>query len=168
MNPCFSNPCKFGEDCIPSNDGTMSYVCESFCDRMKPCNNNSQCIYLKENNTFTCRCLNGASSCDSNSNTDINYMTTSTMIGSLFTTNLYEEKTTQFEPKSISNDAVDLPKIPNVDTKSQSSDIPKFGFNYENVKFKSLDPFLLLLVQINLFISLSYIYCYQWAWWLLS
>ena len=138
MNPCLSNPCKIGEDCIQSNDGTMSYVCESFCDRMKPCNNNSQCIYSKENNTFTCRCLNGASSCDPNS--DLNYMTTSTMIGSLSSSSsLWPEQTTQqFEPKSISNDVVDLPKTPNVDTKSQSSDIPKFGFNYENVFFEFL------------------------------
>jgi hypothetical protein len=106
---------------------------------MKPCNNNSQCIYLKENNTFTCRCLNGASSCDSDV---ISFMTTSTMTGSLLSTNLLPEQTTQqFEPKSIPNDVIDFPKTPNVDTKSQSSDIPKFGFNYENVEFYILINF---------------------------
>ena len=33
---------------------------------MKPCNNNSECIYFKENNTFYCKCQNGASECEDN------------------------------------------------------------------------------------------------------
>jgi hypothetical protein len=109
----------------------MSYVCESFCDRMKPCNNNSQCIYSSVNNTFTCRCLNGASNCDSSineNNNNIVYSVTSTM-SSIDSSTILTEQTTAFLPKFISNDA----KVPQIDTKSQSGDIPKFGINYENV-----------------------------------
>lgn len=37
----------------------------NICERIRPCNENSECIYSRENNTFYCRCLNGAAGCDS-------------------------------------------------------------------------------------------------------
>ena len=115
FDPCLSNPCGIGEDCMQSTDGTLAYVCVSstnFCERMKPCNNNSECIYTKENNTFYCRCLNGASNCDS-------------VIGIDVTVSLATPA-----PKQI--DRGDLVKSVQADTKPQA-DIPKLGFNFENV-----------------------------------
>ncbi len=136
MNPCLSNPCKIGEDCIQSNDGTMSYVCENFCDRMKPCNNNSHCVYSRENNTFTCHCFNGASNCDSNK-----IETTYAPITASSTIML---QSTILVPKLVSNQEVDTYKTSHIDTKFQSSEIPKFGLNYENVisKIIYLNEFL--------------------------
>lgn len=67
-DPCDSSPCGIDEDCVISTtDISRNYLCVkavNFCERMRPCNNNSECIYYKKNNTFYCRCLNGASNCD--------------------------------------------------------------------------------------------------------
>jgi hypothetical protein len=67
-DPCDSSPCGHDEDCLISTaDLGKQYVCVksiNFCERMKPCNNRSECIYFKKNNTFYCRCLNGATSCN--------------------------------------------------------------------------------------------------------
>jgi hypothetical protein len=129
INPCYSNPCKLGEDCVSSNDGTMSYICmptlNNICETMKPCNKNSECIYISENNTFYCKCLNGAETCEDSASLD-----TSTWSSEV--TNAVEP----IEKKSGSNEgetsASDLTNTAQGDAKSQS-DIPKFGFNYENV-----------------------------------
>jgi hypothetical protein len=129
---------------------------------MKPCNNRSECVYFKKNNTFYCRCLNGATSCDHDdvttekpvtnkkafsSNTNVankkkheklsdkhdkatyeivesNIQGTST--GVVFTWQVnYTAGLTSTAPKEIV-------RISNAESKV-SSEIPKFGFNYDNV-----------------------------------
>ena len=55
-----SSPCEPGKKCEKTLGGTKGYECSSeydFCEQMKPCNNNSRCVYSKEKKTFHCKCL---------------------------------------------------------------------------------------------------------------
>lgn len=153
LNPCSVNPCKSNEECMLTNEGGLGdkFVClPNFCERMKPCNLNSECIYSKENNTFFCRCLNGAASCDelTETNVDPTFKTMSDR-GSTDATPL---SSAAFSSSSSSSSEVptlnsnesnpDLSSSLTIedseantaqgDTKPQS-DIPKIGFNLDNV-----------------------------------
>jgi hypothetical protein len=196
-DPCESSPCGHDEDCIISTaaalDTGRTYVCVksiNFCERMKPCNNRSECIYFKKNNTFYCRCLNGATSCDvddppppkrtSTTTTTTSTWTTltsTTTVGYIITVNnapqghkkqpsslvskKKHEKITEFnkgayeifesngaEPAHSTTSSAftwqfnlttgtttrdkDFIRVANAESKA-NSEIPKFGFNYENV-----------------------------------
>ena len=167
MNPCYSNPCKNTEECIQSNEAASNYVCvPNFCERMKPCNVNSECIYSKENNTFFCRCFNGASSCDELTTVDTNFETPKNI------ENIFKTMNDKVSFTSSSGDLADSSTIltslsaelstslnVNNDDSSSSltvedsdakaaqpdnkpqSDIPKIGFNLDNV-FSILFKFL--------------------------
>ena len=149
-----------------SNEGGLSntYVClPNFCERMKPCNLNSECVYSKENNTFFCRCLNGAATCDdllpgdnvinnepiennvenvlkklSDKATDI-----SVSSSSAFSSSSSAEVTTSINEKSDDTSS-SLSIEENLDAKlaqaenKPQSDIPKLGFNLDNVNFNLL------------------------------
>jgi hypothetical protein len=146
-----------------SNEGGLSntYVClPNFCERMKPCNLNSECIYSKENNTFFCRCFNGAATCDDlvpsenvinnepNENNVENVLKKlsekatdiSVSYSSAFSSSSSAEVTTSLNEKSDDTSS-SLSIEENLDAKlSQAenkpqSDIPKLGFNLDNVNF---------------------------------
>lgn len=116
-----SNPCKASEDCIQSTDSPTSYYCVqsmNICERIRPCNENSECIYSRENNTFYCRCLNGAAGCDT------------VYISSTPTASVVIPESTFVVPKILSGEVVN-----NAQSNSRpQTEIPKFGFNYDNVR----------------------------------
>jgi hypothetical protein len=103
---------------------------------MKPCNNNSECVYSKENNTFYCRCLNGAANCDAL----VNLSGMTATVPPAQPTPSYEyTTTTQVVFKAAAPPTVDISDLAKTvvqsgDKSNQSSDIPKLGFNYENVR----------------------------------
>ena len=145
---------------MQSNEGGLSntYAClPNFCERMKPCNLNSECIYSKENNTFFCRCLNGAPTCDEFSSTenfvnnepnensmgktldDRNDLSTndiSASSSSAFSSSSSAEVTTSISEKSDDSSS-SLTIEDGLDAKTAEnkpqSDIPKLGFNLDNV-----------------------------------
>jgi hypothetical protein len=149
---------------MQSNEGglTNNYAClPNFCERMKPCNLNSECIYSKENNTFFCRCLNGAPTCDEFSSTenvvntesnensivktlnDRNDLSTdiSASSSSAFSSSSSAEVTTSISEKSDDDDdsSTSLTIEDGLDAKTAQAenkpqlDIPKLGFNLDNV-----------------------------------
>lgn len=137
---------------MQSSNSAGSYYCvqsTNICERIKPCNENSECIYSKENNTFYCRCLNGAPNCDPNSNNLLS-MSSSTMSGMVSLTtssssssstasNAQTAESTQIEPKILT----DVVNKAQSDSKPQP-EIPKLGFNYDNV-IKNLFTYLITI-----------------------
>lgn len=147
---------------MQSNEGGLAnnYVClANFCERMKPCNLNSECIYSKENNTFFCRCLNGAATCDDFSINENNFINSepiennaesvlkkindkgvdmSISSSSAFSSSSSAEVTTSINEK-IDDSSSSITIEENLDAKAAQaenkpqSDIPKLGFNLDNV-----------------------------------
>lgn len=151
-NPCLLSPCKIGEDCVQSSVDLSSFSCvksADFCERVKPCNNNSECIFFKEKNTFECKCLNGAQQCDLVLVPELN----ATTLGPL---------SANSNPKVLTADLTESIKTAQADTKLQP-EIPKLGFNFDNVgqfifNFKlslSLDLIWKLILNFK-FQALSY------------
>jgi len=139
MNPCLSNPCKPSEDCIQSTEVPSSYYCVqsmNICERIRPCNENSECIYSRENNTFYCRCLNGAAGCDSV------YLSAGVGGSSTPTANSAQPlESTLVVPKILTGGATQGEVANNAQSGNGASrpkpEIPKFGFNYDNVNSNS-------------------------------
>lgn len=99
---------------------------------MRPCNNNSECIYSRENNTFYCRCLNGAPNCDDLVNTDNNRVGSSAEVTNVFETMTTTVETTSIDAKQPQVEPGDA-KTVQADNNKGPTDIPKIGFNAENV-----------------------------------
>jgi hypothetical protein len=120
INPCESNPCGSDHECITS-EVTGGYGCipsKNLCERLKPCNNNSECVYSKESNTFDCRCLNGAKSCDEELEDGKGSILRNEVIEGLLSGNVTSTNETR------------------VDMTNQDVEIPKVGFNYDNVNLE--------------------------------
>ena len=103
---------------------------------MKPCNNNSECVYFKRNNTFYCRCLNGAASCDENANLinkdKYNKQVFATTNGAYAEAETTTTTTVAVFINNLLSTSKEVYRIAKAESKL-NSEIPKFGFNYENL-----------------------------------
>lgn len=114
----------------------------NICERIRPCNENSECIYSRENNTFYCRCLNGAAGCDSiylsaagGSSTEGVVTTQATTLLSTPAANSAQPlESTVVVPKILTGGSAQGEVANNAQSGSRPKpEIPKFGFNYDNV-----------------------------------
>lgn len=149
VNPCESNPCGSGQECIVS-EITGGYGCvktTNLCERLKPCNNQSECVYSKDNNTFDCRCLNGAASCDDDDEGD------SAEITSIVRTELIEGL--------LSGNQTNGSRL---DLLNEHSEIPAVGFNYDNVNIKASieNKHQLIFITNSTFIYFFYKFQLYW------
>ncbi len=141
----------------------------NICDRMKPCNKNSECIFFKKNNTFTCRCFNGANSCDEDLNNEQTTLDT-TQLDNIKQIQdaivLNESSEQQIQESSLSSYEYtmlnlntnanrlkdDKYRIDKQDGKFSAEQIPSFGFNYDNLYI--LLPVGLVAIIIIIFLSI--------------
>lgn len=135
IDPCLSSPCNSDEECINSAS-SKEFTCvpsTNLCQRLKPCNNNSECVYSKELNTFDCRCLNGASECGSDSDKD--FKKTEVIRNEWF---LNSNETDGNQTRIFSTDT--------------EIDIPKVGFNYDNLYW--ILPLCLVVFVVVFFLAI--------------
>jgi hypothetical protein len=97
---------------------------------MKLCNENSECVYSKYNNSVYCRCLNNSSSCETTTTTT---STTTTFIITITTTN--HTNYTSIKSINQTNNSIFDEQFERVlSTNNQTiNPIYKTNFNYDHV-----------------------------------
>jgi hypothetical protein len=113
---------------------------------MNPCNSNSECIFNKHSNTFSCRCLNGAESCDSTvspftlsptppqQQQQTHSFTTRSKKLKVKTEDKSQPIGEQIPPFDPNPSEIQSNKNKQVEIVQSENEIPELAFNYENVK----------------------------------
>ena len=126
IDPCLSSPCQIDEDCIRE---TKTFTCLiNLCKKLQPCNNNSECVFSKENSTFDCQCLNGERNCDVKPQNSIKITEVEVFDNQIISSYVLHNKT---DPGSANETKLFLDDYKNF----THTEIPMVGFNLDNVTF---------------------------------
>jgi hypothetical protein len=100
---------------------------------MKLCNENSECVYSKHNNSVYCRCLNNLSMCETTTTTTTTAITKTFIITITTTTN--HTNNTSIKSINQTNNSIFEEQFERVlSTNNQTiSPIYKTNFNYDHV-----------------------------------
>ena len=126
IDPCLSSPCRTDEDCIREKETFNCLI--NLCKKLRPCNNNSECVFSKENSTFDCQCLNGESNCDVKPQNSIKITEVEVFDNQIISSYVLHNET---DPGSANETKLFLDDYRNF----THTEIPMVGFNLENVTY---------------------------------